>query len=140
MWENYKDIIYPKISLSEERALISKAQKGSKRCKDEIVLRHVSFLIFRIHNIVFPRLLHSYGEDLLQETILIIYAKIKDYDLGYRNKKGNPHPVRFSSYIWKRIDGFIVDFMKEEKGISFKSGNTGIMKNMAHSPTHKTPS
>jgi len=30
---------YPKISLSEERRLISKAQKGSRKSKDELVLR-----------------------------------------------------------------------------------------------------
>lgn len=140
MWKDYRRIIYPKISLSEERRLISKAQKGSQKSRDEIVLRHISFLIFRIHKIVFPHLLRSFGEDLLQETILISYAKIKDYDLHYHNKKGKPHQVRFRSYIWKRIDGFIVDFMKGEKKLSFKSGNTGIIKNMAHSPTHKTPS
>jgi len=114
MWKDYKEIIYPKISLSEERRLISKAKKGSKKCRDEIVLRHISFLIFRIHKLVFPHLLHSFGEDLLQETILIIYLKIKQYDLDYRNKEGKPHPVRFSSYIWKRIDGYIIDFLKKE--------------------------
>ena len=32
----------------------------------------------------------------------------------YRDKKGNFKPVRFSSYIWKRIDGFILDSLKKE--------------------------
>jgi len=114
MWEDYRRIVYPKISLYEERCLISKAQKGSQKSRDEIILRHIRFLIFRIHKLVFPRLLHSFGEDMLQETILIIYAKIKQYDLDYRNKEGKPHPVRFSSYIWKRIDGYIIDFLKNE--------------------------
>jgi len=114
MWNNYKEIIYPKISLSEERCLISKAQKDSQKSRDEIVLRHIRFLIFRISKIVFPCLLRSFGEDLLQETILIIYAKIEQYDLDYCNDEGEPHPVRFSSYIWKRIDGYIIDFLKKE--------------------------
>ena len=116
MWESYRDIIrqYPKLSLSEERRLISKAQKGSKKSKDEIVLRHIGFLIFRIHKIVFPALIHRFGEDLLEEAILITYKKIKTYDLNYRDKKGNPNPVKFVSYIWKRIDGFIIDSLKRE--------------------------
>ena len=116
MWESYRDIIqsYPKISLSEERRLISKAQKGSKKSKDEIVLRHIGFLIFRIHRRVFPHLIRRFGEDLLAEAILIIYQKIESYNLDYRDKQGNPNPVKFVSYIWKRIDGFIVDYLKKE--------------------------
>ena len=116
MWKSYRNIIqdYPKISLPEERRLISKAQKGSKKSKDEIVLRHIGFLIFRIHRRVFPHLIRRFGEDLLTEAILIIYQKIESYNLDYRDKQGNPNPVKFVSYIWKRIDGFIVDYLRKE--------------------------
>lgn len=116
MWETYSHSIkrYPKITLSEERRLILKAQKGSKKSKDELVLRHVSFLIFRIRKIAFPSLVRSFGEDLLAEAILIVYKKIESYDLNYCNKHGNPNPVKFISYIWKRIDGFIIDSLKKE--------------------------
>jgi DNA-directed RNA polymerase specialized sigma subunit len=116
MWESYRDILrsYPRIPLSEERRLILEAQKGSKKSKDELVLRHVSFLIFRIHKIVFPLLVRSFGEDLLTEAIFIIYKKIESYDLNYCDKQGNPNPVKFTSYIWKRIDGFILDTLKKE--------------------------
>lgn len=116
MWKSYSHVVrsYPKITLSEERHLILKAQKGLKKSKDEIVLRHVGFLIFRIHKIVFPQLVWSFGEDLLAEAILILYKKIESYDLNYRNKQGKPNPVKFSSYIWKRIDGFIIDSLKKE--------------------------
>lgn len=66
MWKSYGGIVrrYPKISLSEERQLILKAQKGSKKSKDELVLRHVSFLIFRIYEVAFPSLIRSFGEEL----------------------------------------------------------------------------
>ena len=116
MWNTYKPIIqrYPRISLSEERRLIKKAQKGSKKSKDELVLRHISFLIFRIYKVVFPEFIQRFGEDLLEETILIVYNKIESYDLDYRDKHGNLKPVRFISYIWKRIDGFIIDYLKKE--------------------------
>ena len=111
MWNTCKPIIqrYPRISLSKERRLIQEAQKGSKKSRDELVLRHVEFLIFRIHKIVFPDLVRRYGEDLLSEVILIAYKKIDSYDLDYRDKLGNHKPVKFVSYIWKRIDGFIID-------------------------------
>jgi DNA-directed RNA polymerase specialized sigma subunit len=116
MWETYRHIIrrYPKISLSEERLLIQKAQRGSKKSKDELVLRHVGFIIFRIHKVVFPEFFQRFGEDLLAEAILIVYSKIESYDLDYCDKQGNPRPVRFVSYIWKRIDGFIIDYLREE--------------------------
>ncbi len=116
MWKTYGHIIrrYPKISLTEERRLILKAQNGSKKAKDELVLRHVSFLIFRIYKVAFPDLIRRFGEDLLGEAILITYNKIDSYNLDYRDAKGNPKPVKFISYIWKRIDGFIIDSLREE--------------------------
>ncbi|MFH2068366.1 MAG: hypothetical protein ABII89_02735 [Candidatus Omnitrophota bacterium] len=116
MWELYRNIIqdHPKVTLSEERRLISKAQKGSKKSKDEIVLRHIDFLIFRIHRRVFPELIRRFGEDLLAEIIPVVYKKIESYDPYYRDKQGNLKPVKFVSYIWKRIDGFIIDYLKNE--------------------------
>jgi DNA-directed RNA polymerase specialized sigma subunit len=116
MWKTYRHIIrsYPRISLSEERRLIQKAQNGSKKSKDELVLRHISFLIFRIHKVAFPELIQRFGEDLLEEAILIVYNKIESYDLDYCDKHGNPHPVKLISYLWKRIDGFIIDYLREE--------------------------
>ena len=98
----------------EERQLIQKSQKGSKKSKDELILRHVSFLIYRIHKIVFPDLIQRFGDDLLSEAMLITYKKIDSYDLDYRDKLGNHKPVKFVSYIWKRIDGFIIDSLKNE--------------------------
>ncbi len=116
MWKSYGSLVqrYPRITLSEERRLISKAQKGSKKSKDEIVLRHIGFLIFRIHKKAFPALIRRFGEDLLEEAILVVNTKIGNYNLDYRDKQGKPHPVKFVSYIWKRIDGFIIDSLKKE--------------------------
>ena len=126
MWRYYgiSTQRYPKISLSEERRLISEAQKGSRKSRDELVLRHISFLRFRIRRIAFPHLTQRFGDDLLGEAILIVYKKIKSYDLDYRDKKGNPHPVKFISYIWKRIDGFIIDSLKKEITHSTGSGSS----------------
>jgi len=135
MWESYSHIKwrYQKITLSEERRLILKAQKGSKKSREELILRHVGFVIFRIHKVAFPALIQRFGEDLLEEAILILYKKIKSYDLNYRDNKGNPNPVKFTSYIWKRIDGFIIDTLKKElnesnyydrySGYAFRNGD-----------------
>ena len=80
-------------------------------------MRHIGFLIFRIYKKVFPHLIPRFAEDLLAEAIRIVYKKINSYDLEYCDKIGNPHPVRFSSYLWKRIDGFILDSLKRgQKG------------------------
>ena len=116
MWKSYRKLTvqYPRISLSEERRLMAKAQKGCEKSIEEMVLRHIGFVIFRLHKRVFPEYLKRFGEELLSEAIVILYAKIKTYDLDYCDKRSNPKPVRFVSYIWKRVDGFILDFLKRE--------------------------
>ena len=116
MWETYRQIAfkYPRISLEEERQLIAQAKGKSKAKAEEVVLRHVGFVIRRIHKKAFPSYLARYGEDILSDAIFILYDKIKTYDLQYKDRQGNLKPVRFSSYIWKRIDGFIIDSLKQE--------------------------
>ena len=107
---------FSKLSLQEERRLIAKAKKGSKKEVEELVLRHIGFIIFRIYKKTFPRYIERFGEEILSEATFILYDKIKTYNLRYRDKYGNSKPVRFSSYIWKRIDGFILNSLKEELG------------------------
>ena len=116
MWLiNYRSL--PKrsdLSLKEERRLIAKAKKGYQAETEELVLRYVGFIIFRLHKKAFPLYVDRFGEEILAEAVLILYDKIKTYNLRYRDKNGDLKPVRFSSYIWKRIDGFILDYLKEE--------------------------
>lgn len=113
---------FPKLSLLEERHLIAKAKKGSKKEVEELVLRHIGFVIFRIYKKSFPIYIERFGEEILSEATFILYEKIKTYNLRYRDKDGNFKPVRFVSYIWKRIDGFILDFLK--KGLTREKGQT----------------
>ncbi|MBF0571145.1 MAG: hypothetical protein HQL12_04670 [Candidatus Omnitrophica bacterium] len=105
---------YPRISLLEERRLIAKAKKGSKKEIEELILRHTKFVIFRIYKKTFPLYVERFGEEILSDATFILYEKIKTYNLRYRDKEGNFKPVRFASYIWKRIDGFILDSLKAE--------------------------
>ena len=115
-WEAYLQLArqYPKISLSEERRLIAQAKKGSEKSTEAIILRPIGFVIFRIHKRAFPEFLKRFGEDLLPDAIPILHKKIKTYNLKYRDKQGKPKPVKFALYIWKRIDGFILDSLKKE--------------------------
>ena len=116
MWKAYRSITrqYPRISLKEERRLIRKAKKGSKTAADELVLRHIGFVIFRIHKRAFPEYVKRFGEDLLSQAIPVLYQKIKTYNLRYYDKEGNFKPVRFVSYIWKCIDGLILVSLRKE--------------------------
>jgi len=66
--------------------LIAAAQRGSEQSVQELVLRHISFISFRLHRKVFPHLLRRFGEELLSEAIPILYAKIQTYDLDYRDR------------------------------------------------------
>jgi DNA-directed RNA polymerase specialized sigma subunit len=104
---------FPGISLLEERHLIARAQRGHKKETDELVLRHIGFIAFRISRKVFTDYRERFGNDILSEAVFILYDKIGTYNLNYKDKHGNLKPVRFASYIWKRVDGFILDFLKE---------------------------
>lgn len=77
-------------------------------------MRHVGFVIFRIYKKIFPVYLQRFGEEILSQAIFILYDKIQSYNLRYKDQRGEPKPVRFSSYIWKRIDGLILDSLKKE--------------------------
>jgi len=116
MWKTYRNIIqkYPKISLQEERRLIRKAKKGSKQAANELVLRHIGFVIFRINKRAFPAYAKRFGEDLLSQAIFLLYGKIQTYNLRYYDKNGNFKPVRFVPCIWKAVDGLILASLKKE--------------------------
>jgi DNA-directed RNA polymerase specialized sigma subunit len=97
-----------KMSLRQERRLILQAQKGCKKSVQEMVLRHIGFLLYRLHRKVIPPLLYKHRDDMVSLGVIILYDKIKTYNLNYRDKRGMRKRVRFVSYIWKRIDGFII--------------------------------
>ena len=127
MWEAYREVVrrYPKLPLAAERRLIAQAKKGMKASHDELVLRYIGFVIWRLRTKVFPPYLRRHGEDMLSAAIPLLYQKVRTYNLNYRDRDGNKKPVKFSSYIWKRIDGFAIDFLKRE-------GRLGVPLNEAY--------
>ena len=114
--ETYRELTrqFVKIALAEERRLIARAKRGCEQSKNELVLRHVGFVIFRIHKKVFSGFMKQFEEDILSEAIPVLYQKVMTYNLRYYDKRGKFKPVKFISYIWKRIDGFILNFLKKE--------------------------
>ena len=81
MWGAYGEIVrqYPRIPVEQERKLIALAKRGSRKSRDEIVLRHVGFVIFRLQRKVFPQHLRRHGPDLLSAAIPVLYQKLKSY-------------------------------------------------------------
>ena len=115
MWKTYSSITrkYSKLTFQDERRIIRQAKKQKDKA-DELVLRHVSFVIFRICKKTFPKYIERFGEDILSQAIFMLYEKIKTYNLRYYDKQGNFKPVRFVSYIWKAVDGHILVCLKKE--------------------------
>lgn len=116
MWKTYRSIIrrYPRITSQEERRLIRMAKRGGKAEAEELVLRHIGFVIFRIHKRAFPAYAKRFGEDLLSQGIFLLYDKIHTYNLRYYDENGDFKPVRFASYVWKAVDGLILASLKKE--------------------------
>ena len=71
---------YPRITLIEERRLIAKAKKGFKKEIEELFLRHIGFIIFRIYKKTFPVYIERFGEEILSDATFILYDKIKTYN------------------------------------------------------------
>ena len=88
MWETYRQIAfkYPRILLEEERQLIAQAKGNSKAKAEEIVLRHVGFVIRRIHKKHSRRIWRGMGEDILSEPFL--FCMIKSRPMIWSTKTG----------------------------------------------------
>lgn len=116
MWTAYREIArqYDRLPLRQERRLIARAQRGSTKSAEEIVMRHIGFVMYRLREIVYPSVLWRLGDDILADAVLMLYGKVKTYNLRYRDRRGRRRPVRFVSYVWKRVDGFIIDALNRE--------------------------
>lgn len=73
----------------------------------------MGFVMFRLKRKLLPSCLRSCGPDFLSASIPVLSGKVKTYDLACRDREGRPEPVKFSSYIWKCVDGFIIQSINE---------------------------
>lgn len=92
-------------------------------------MRHLGFVAFRVRRKIYPSLLRRYGEDIFSAAIPILFQKVKTYDLRYQDGEGRRRPVRFASYVWKRIDGFVIDSIRNEVRAAGSGGSN--LENLA---------
>lgn len=99
--------------------MIALAKKGNGAAKEELILNHIGYFLFRINTVLYPKLVKQYGEDILQECLLLASEKIYKYNLRYKNKQGKRQNVYFRSYIWKAVTGVIIRSIKAKREKSF---------------------
>ena len=80
MFETYRNNIlkYQKLSLDEERHLIAQAKRGDKGKADELILRHIGFVIFRINKIIFPIYRDRFSADPDRSNDAFIYEALNN--------------------------------------------------------------
>ncbi|HNX69258.1 MAG TPA: hypothetical protein PKI45_07210 [Candidatus Omnitrophota bacterium] len=64
---------------------------------EELVLRHIGFVIFRIHRGAFPVYARRFGEDILSQTIVVLFECVLAYNLRYCDEQGISSP----SVLWE---------------------------------------
>jgi hypothetical protein len=62
---------YGPLSLDDERRLVRRAKKGDQLARKKLLLRLIGFFVFRIETALYPALRHRFGEDILQECLLL---------------------------------------------------------------------
>ena len=117
VFELYQDVVtrYAKLSREGERKLIKSAQMGDEKAIEELLLRQIGFFKLRIRAILFPVLVKRYGDDILQECLLLASKKVHTFNLRYRNKQGRLSRVYFRTYLWKAVTGLILQIINKNK-------------------------
>ena len=121
MFEPYYEIAsrYQNLPLHDERKLITQAKRGKVSAKQELILYQTGFILFRINAMLYPSTLVRCGEDIIHECMKYALEKVTSYNLRYRNKSGELHPVYFRTYLWKGITRVIMGSVKRKKEICF---------------------
>ena len=121
MFKSYQDIIkqYPKLPLKQERELIYLAQQGIVEAQNKLLLHLIGYFVIRVKTTAFPSFFLVYGEDIIQDCVVMAANKIKTYDLNYKNNFGELSPRHFSTYIWKSVTGLIYSYGRKKKEICF---------------------
>jgi hypothetical protein len=109
---------YGPLSLDDERRLVRRAKKGDQLARKKLLLHLIGFFIFRIETTLYPAIKHRFGEDILQECLLLAESKIPYYNLRYRDEKGIFKKVYFRTYLWKGVAGVIFAYIKKNRNLS----------------------
>jgi len=78
MFKSYQAIIQQrrKLSLVRERELIALAPKGSSGAQEELLFHLVGYFIHRIKRTLYPSVVKRFGEDLLQDCLVLALKNI----------------------------------------------------------------
>ncbi len=119
MFESYQKIMnqHKKLPLKQERKLIHLAQQGVVEAQNKLLCHLIGFFVIRVKTTAFPSFFLRYGEDIIQDCVIMAVEKIKTYNLEYKNKFGELQPLHFSTYIWKSVTGLIYSYKKHMKEI-----------------------
>ncbi len=130
LFELYREIIkqHKTLSLKHERKLIALAQKGASWAQEKLLLHLIGFFVFRIRTALYPAVFRRYGEDLIQECLLLAAEKIRTYNLTYRNKAGELQPVHLSTYMWKYVTGLMYSYGRNKSEICFSDLSNSTMQ------------
>ncbi len=96
--------------MPEERRLIALAQEGSQKSAEEIILRHIGFVIFRIHKRAVPEFLRRFGEDLLSN----IWKRIDGLILDSLKKELREEGLWATRLRNERYAGYVIEENLEE--------------------------
>jgi len=105
--------LHKKLPSREERKLISLAKKGDQPAQEKLLLHLVGFLIFRIETAFSPYIVIRFGEDILQECIIFATAKIRRYEVRFKNKEGLYKTYCLCTYLWKGVTGVMFSYVKK---------------------------
>lgn len=121
MFESYQEIMnqHKKLPLKQERKLIHLAQRGFVEAQNKLLCHLIGFFVIRVKTTAFPSFFLPYGEDIIQDCVIMAAEKIRTYDLEYKNKSGELQPLHFSTYIWKSVTGLIYTYRKQKREICF---------------------
>jgi len=132
MFESYQKIMnqHNKLPLRQERKLIHLAQRGVVEAQNKLLRHLIGFFVIRVRTTAFPSFSLLYGEDIIQDCVIMAAEKIKTYNLEYKNKYGELQPLHFSTYIWKSVTGLIYSYRKRMRGFYFSDISNTVNNNL----------
>jgi DNA-directed RNA polymerase specialized sigma24 family protein len=121
LFEHYRKISarHDKLPLRYERKLIARSKKGHVEAQQELLLHMIGFFLFRICTTLYPSIVEQYGEDVLQECLLLAARKIHSYRLRCRRSSAPFAPVHLSTYMWKSATGLMLTHVRRKREVCF---------------------
>jgi hypothetical protein len=118
------------LPLCYERKLIASAKKGRTEARQELLIHLIGFFLFRVQTTLYPSFVKQYGEDVLQECLLLASKKIHTYKLRCRNRDARFAPVHLSTYMWKSVTGLILTHVRHKREVCFSDLSESTLRKL----------